>query len=84
MPTQFGGLPKLVKELGFKTINDTHRDEIKSNARFRIFLDFFLGLLRDDDAYFGWIYQYLIAVLSAPKFNMMHGLIVQRIIQVAG
>ena len=47
-------------------------------------MDFFIGLLRDDEAYSGWLYQYLVASLEAPRFTMLSGLTVQRILEVAG
>jgi hypothetical protein len=57
---------------------------VKSNARYRTLLDFLIGLLRDDEAYIGWLYQYLVVSLEAPRFTMLSGLTVQRILEVAG
>jgi hypothetical protein len=51
-----GNLTTLVKELGFRLKDDKFRIEIASNAKYRILTDFFIALMKDDDAYFGWLY----------------------------
>ena len=77
-------MTQTVKNLGFRLEKEKYRIETSSHVKNRILLELFIGLLRDDDAYIGLLYEYLVAVIMSPRYHMLSGFIVERIFDIAG